>query len=46
MNQARRRVLDGEKVPNADKLVSIFETHTDILVKGDRRQLLLPVSDN
>lgn len=37
MNQARRRVLDGEKVPNADKLVSIFETHTDILVKGSRK---------
>jgi IS5 family transposase len=32
-------VLDGESVPAADKIVSIFEPHTDIIVK-DRRQAL------
>lgn len=37
MDQTRRRVIGGEKVPNEDKLVSIFETHTDILVKGRRK---------
>ena len=37
VNQTRRRVLDGEKVPSEDKLVSIFEPHTDILVKGKRK---------
>lgn len=36
MDQTRRRVLEGESVPAADKIVSIFEPHTDIIVK-DRR---------
>ena len=36
VDQARRRVLNGESVPVDEKLVSIFETHTDILVKGRR----------
>jgi IS5 family transposase len=35
-NQTRRRVLEGERVPATEKVVSIFETHTDILVKGRR----------
>jgi len=35
-NQTRRRVLEGEKVAAGEKVVSIFETHTDILVKGRR----------
>lgn len=35
--QATRRVLDGESVPAAEKLVSIFEPHTDIIRK-DRRE--------
>ena len=30
ISQTRRRVLDGEQVPTADKLYSIFETHTNI----------------
>lgn len=34
IDQARRRVLQGETVPNAEKLFSIFETHTD-LIKQD-----------
>lgn len=34
--QAERRVLAGEAVPAKDKLVSLFEPHTDIIVKGSR----------
>jgi len=34
MDQTRRRVLLGESVPAADKLVSIFEPHTGIVVKS------------
>jgi IS5 family transposase len=37
MSQTERRVLKGEKVPPEDKVVSIFEPHTDIIVK-DRRE--------
>jgi len=36
IDQTTRRVIRGEKVPASDKIVSIFETHTDILVKGQR----------
>jgi len=39
VDQTRRRVLLGEKVPASEKVVSIFEPHTDIIVK-DRRQVL------
>lgn len=39
LDQTRRRVLDGESVPVAEKIVSIFEPHTDIIVK-DRRETL------
>ena len=31
---ARRRVLRGEKVPNQDKLFSIFEPHTQLYKRG------------
>ena len=34
--QTQRRVIDGERVPAADKIVSLFEPHTDIIVKGRR----------
>ena len=34
IDQASRRVLDGEKVPNAEKLFSIFEPHTELLIRG------------
>ncbi len=37
LDQTRRRVLEGESVPVEDKVVSIFETHTDIIVKGRRK---------
>jgi IS5 family transposase len=36
IDQARRRVLQGESVPADEKLVSLFEAHADVLVK-DRR---------
>ena len=36
IDQARRRVLESEKVPAGDKVVSIFENHTDIISKGGR----------
>ncbi len=39
VDQTRRRVLQGEKVPAKDKVVSIFEPHTDIIIK-DRRDVL------
>ena len=34
--QTERRVLAGESVPAGDKLVSLFEPHADIIVKGSR----------
>jgi len=37
IGQTERRVLRGEKVPATEKIVSIFEPHTDIIVK-DRRE--------
>jgi len=36
LEQTRRRVLEGESVPAKDKIVSIFEPHTNIIIK-DRR---------
>ena len=36
LDQARRRVLEGERVPANEKIVSIFEPHADILVKDNR----------
>lgn len=36
MDQTRRRVLKGESVPATEKIVSIFEEHTDILRKDNR----------
>ena len=34
IKQAVRRVLQGEPVPAAEKIVSIFEPHTDIICRG------------
>ena len=34
IDQARRRVLEGESVPNDEKLFSIFEPHTELLKRG------------
>jgi IS5 family transposase len=36
MDQTQRRVLRGEKVSASEKVVSFFECHTDIIVKGNR----------
>jgi len=36
VDQAYRRVVKKENVPASDKIVSIFEEHTDIIVKGVR----------
>jgi IS5 family transposase len=33
-NTARRRVIHGEKVPNKDKLFSLFEPHTQLYKRG------------
>ena len=37
ITQTQRRVLDGESLGPQDKIVSIFEPHTDIIIK-DRRE--------
>ena len=34
LSQSERRVLDGLAVPAGEKLVSLFEPHADIIVKG------------
>jgi IS5 family transposase len=39
LDQTRRRVFEGETVPATQKIVSIFEPHTDIIRK-DRRDTL------
>lgn len=36
MAQTERRVLNGEKVPPQEKIISIFEPDSDIIVKGGR----------
>ena len=36
IDQTERRVFNGEKVPSTEKIVSLFEEHTDIIVKGSR----------
>jgi IS5 family transposase len=39
ISQTERRVLQGESVPAAEKLLSIFEPHTDIIVKDNRQPI-------
>src|SRR6202011_1233990 len=34
IDQARRRVLDGEQVATSEKIYSIFEPHTDLIKRG------------
>lgn len=36
VDQTVRRVLRKESVPASEKIVSLFESHTDIIVKGQR----------
>jgi transposase, IS5 family len=37
IDQARRRALDGEQLPNSEKIYSIFEPHTDLIKRGKVR---------
>ena len=37
INQARRRILDEEQMANAEKIYSIFEPHTDLIMRGKVR---------
>ncbi len=34
IDQARRRIIDQEQVPNKEKIFSIFEPHTELLKRG------------
>lgn len=34
IDQARRRVIHGEQVPNEEKIFSIFESHTELIKRG------------
>jgi IS5 family transposase len=34
INQAERRVINGEQVPSAEKVYSLFEDHTELLKRG------------
>lgn len=36
IDQTERRVIKKENVPSSEKIVSLFESHTDIIVKGLR----------
>jgi len=36
IDQTQRRIFQGESVPASDKIFSLFETHTDIVIKGSR----------
>lgn len=39
VDQTERRVLRGESVPAGEKVVSLFEAHTDVIVKDGRETL-------
>ncbi|MCK5916487.1 MAG: ISNCY family transposase, partial [Deltaproteobacteria bacterium] len=36
IDQTERRVFNGEKVPASEKIISLFEDHSDIIVKAKR----------
>jgi IS5 family transposase len=38
VQQARRAQLEGEKVPAAERVFSIFEPHTELLMRGRRQK--------
>ena len=40
VEQTERRVFAGETVPASEKVVSLFEPHTDIICKGGRADAL------
>jgi transposase, IS5 family len=39
MDQTRRRVIEEEKVPASEKVISFFECHSDIIEKGERETI-------
>jgi len=39
ISQTERRIFAGEKLPPSEKIVSIFEPHTDIIIKDGRETL-------
>lgn len=34
LDQTKRRIMEGEKVPNGEKIFSLFEPHTELLKRG------------
>ena len=34
INQATKRVIEGEQLPSSDKIYSLFEEHTELLIRG------------
>lgn len=38
VDQAQRRIFQGEQVPNEEKIFSIFEPHTELLKRGKARR--------
>jgi transposase, IS5 family len=38
LNYPRRRVLNGEKIANAEKIFSLFEPHTELIKRGKQPQ--------
>ena len=34
IDHTRRRVFEGEKVPHSEKVLSLFESHTELLLRG------------
>jgi len=38
VEQTDRRIINNEKVPASEKIFSIFETHTDIIMRGKSRK--------
>src|SRR5207247_3058133 len=40
VDQAQRRILNGEQVPASEKIYSIFEPHTDLIKRGKVNKLV------
>jgi len=40
IDHTRRRVFEGEKVPHAEKILSLFEPHTEVLLRGKAGKLI------
>ena len=35
-NLTKRRIIDGEKIPNCEKIFSLFELHTELICRGKK----------